>query len=149
MKILGVILIVAGLCVAVPAGVIGKKHMDSVRAYEAAIDSLEQVRSEKVEERIKVNLAYRAVEESLDSNPDSLRMAESSRITSRLRDLNRRSRVLTRDEKELRRLVRREKSHMEEEAAEAKRTLFPLSGVAALLMLTGIVLTVIARRQHP
>ena len=148
MKILGVILIVAGLCVAVPAGMIGKKHMDSVRAHEAAIDSLEQIRSEKIDERVDVLLAYRAVRGSIDSSPDSLRMAESGKITQRMRDLDKRSRVLARDEKELQRLAQREKTRMKEETAEAKRTLFPLGGGATLLMLTGIVLTVAARRQH-
>lgn len=149
MKILGVILIVAGLCAAVPAGMIGKKQMDNVRAHEAVIDSLEQLRSEMIEERVDVNLRSRAATESIfDSNPDSLRKAELGRITGHLKDLNRQLRVLNRDEKELRRLVRREKSRMEEETAEAKRTLFPIGGGAALLMLAGIVLTVIAHRQH-
>ena len=149
MKILGVILIVAGLCAAVPAGVIGKKHMDSVRAHEVAIDSLEQLRTVKIEKRVEVHLASRAVHESIfDTNPDSLRLAESGRISDRLKDLDRQARILTRDERELRRLARSEKRHMEEETAEAKQTLFPLGGVATLLMLAGTVLTIIAHRQH-
>ncbi|MCH7549396.1 MAG: hypothetical protein IH969_07675 [Candidatus Krumholzibacteriota bacterium] len=148
MKILGIILIVIGIAAAAPVALIGKKHIDRVAVHEAVIDSLEQERKETIEERQRVHLARRATMESIQVNPDSVRMEQSGRISKRLKDLSQESRMLTGRETEFRRLQRRENRHRKEEALEAKQRAMPFAIAAAVSILAGMILSIVGRRQH-
>jgi hypothetical protein len=148
MKILGIILIVVGLGLAAPVGLITVQQSRSAGAHLAAIDSLTIERKAAVEELSDVNLKLRAIMKSINVQPDSLRFQESGKISQRMQELSQRARQLTMNQTELARLIRREKRLLDEESVAARERSRPFAIAAAACVLTGAVLTAVGRRQR-
>ena len=141
MKVFGIILIVFGIAAAASAGVVAMRQKARDSEHRAETTRLETERDAAVEERTQHHLAHRAVLKSIHNQPDSLRMAESGKISMRIRELDRRIRVLSVKEKELSRRIRREERHSAEEWAEARPKMIPLGAGGIVFLVTGGLLT--------
>jgi hypothetical protein len=137
MKVFSIILIVIGIVAAASAGAVAMRQMARDRTHRAETARLEDEREKSVEERTQHNLTQRAVLKSIHNQPDSLRMAKSGEISMRIRELDKRIRVLSMKEKELSRLMRREKRHSAEEWVEARRKMIPLGTGGIVFLVTG------------
>lgn len=148
MRVLGFILIFGGLVAAGQTAIIGKGYFDSVRAHEAEIARLDAEHDSLVAERTEASLSHRATMESIHSQPDSIRMQNTAKISMRLRDLDRAVRWLSNLERENRRLERREHRLMAEEADATRRRAIPWGVGSVVLVAAGVVMVVVAARQR-
>jgi len=140
MRVLGIVLIVLGAGAAVPASItwIGDRS-DATRTAEHLLQ-IEQEHAATMEELQETNLRYRGYQKSVPQIPDSIRAAESSIISGRYKDYNKKITALEMKDVEERRSMDRARRKRAERAAEARAGLLPFAAGALVLLLAGAVI---------
>jgi hypothetical protein len=141
MKVLGKLLVILGIVAIIPAGFILFRDNSQARKHDARIEELKQERTEVRETLGKVNLEYRGYRQSISSIPDSTRLEISGKISETYREYGKRISVLEMRERELSRLILRQRTMKNEVMADTGRFVGALGGGGVLMMLVGFVLT--------
>jgi hypothetical protein len=139
MKVIGILLIVIGVGVAVPATLTWWNDRSDAAAHEELLVELGAKREATLKQLHEINLRYRGYQKSVPQIPDSIRAAESAIISGRYKDYNKQISALETKETEQSRLLKRTRTKRAERAAEAKKSTLPFAAGAVLLLIAGAV----------
>ncbi len=140
MRIVAMLLVVLG----VGAAALGISRMgtpEDVRVLEARVDSLRTEREKTRKARVEVGIQRRAVEQSLSSIPDSLRVLQTGVAMNRIAELSKRENVFRYREKSQTHAIRRFARRAERLRRQARRRArVPLAAGLGALALGSVLL---------
>ena len=139
MKVLGILLVVLGAAVAVPATLSLWNDRSDAAASKERLQELRAQHDATMEELQATNLLYRGYQKSVPQIPDSIRTAESAIISGRYKDYNKKILALEMRRSEQSRRIQRSNTKRAERAATAKRSILPFAAGALVLLLSGVV----------
>lgn len=140
MKILGRILFVVGIVLIIPAVLNLARDLSSAGKYKRAMADLEAQRSDVRERLGAVNLEFRGYQQSVPSIPDSVKMANSGKISEKLREYSKTIRTFEMQERDLTARIKRQNRLKEDALSGTFRVSGGLGGPGMLLVVAGLVL---------
>jgi hypothetical protein len=143
---IGIFLLVAGLLVLAGSGVIWRKHTSEMVKLHADHATLEDSLKALRKKRIRLSLMARGVNES--PVPDSVRAYGAGKMMDITTGYNKAVRTLHFKERDIKLEIASVERDTERALGKARTQTLPVAGAGAALLVTGIVLTVSARRRE-
>lgn len=146
MKVLGKILIVLGILVFIPAGLNLARDLSAARTHEKSISDLDTERAAVRTKLDSVGLRLRGYQQSVPSIPDSIKKAQSGRISETYRDYNKQIRTLEMQERDLTNRMKRQRRLKSDALADTPLVSGGLGGAGLVLLVAGLALSMRGRR---
>lgn len=145
MKILGRILFVIGIVAVIPAALNLVGDLSTAGKHQREIEDLDSTRAALRKKLGALNLEFRGYQQSLPTIPDSIKMANSGKISEKLREYSKRIGGMEMQEEDLTRRMKRQERLRSDALADTPRVSGGLGGVALVLIVAGLLVSRRAR----